>query len=280
MTDARQIRSEKTRHRFFVAAAGLMLGITLIGFAPSFFLKIVFQHPGMIARIAEGVRDSGDIAAPGLPLHVVAHGVLATAWMSLFFAQTLLIASGRRDVHRKLGIGGLFVATGVFVTGVYALFLAIPRLIALGDPQDPSILIAEQLPPMSGDLGTFMTFSFAVGGAAYFRRKPETHKQLMLLASMMLVPPGISRVWFNSGVENAMEFWGPLTEGALAFLIIGGAWLTAGRAPRVLIGGFVGVGSSSTASWSASARRTPCRPGRAVGCSDGPGSGCGRASWR
>ena len=53
----------------------------------------------------------------------------ATAWMSLFFAQTLLIASGRRAVHR-----GLFVAGGVFVTGVYALFLALPRLIALGDP--------------------------------------------------------------------------------------------------------------------------------------------------
>lgn len=228
------------RHRFFVAAAGLMLGITLAGFAPSFFLKIVFEHPGMIARIAEGLGGSGDIHAPGLPLHVVAHGVLATAWMSLFFAQTLLIASGRRDIHRKLGTSGLFIAVGVFATGVYALFRAIPRLIALGNPSDPAIVIAEQLPAMSGDVSTFVTFSLAVGGAVYFRRRPETHKQLMLLASMMLVPPGISRVWFNSGVENAMEFWGPLTESTLAFLIIGAAWLTAGRTPRVLIGGFVG----------------------------------------
>ena len=159
--------------------------------------------------------------------------------MSLFFAQTLLIASGRRAVHQTLGIGGLFVAGGVFVTGVYALFLAHPRLIALGDPPDPSIVIAEQLPLMSGDVGSFMTFSLAVGGAAYFRRRPETHKQLMLLASMILVPPAIARVWVNSGFEHALEFWGPLTENTLAILIIGGAWFKAQRAPLVLIGGFV-----------------------------------------
>ncbi len=49
-----------------------------------------------------GLGASRDIHAPGLPLYVVAYGVLATAWMSLFFAQTLLIASGRDDGHRTV----------------------------------------------------------------------------------------------------------------------------------------------------------------------------------
>ena len=150
-----------------------------------------------------------------------------------------MIASGRRSLHRTLGLGGLFLATGVFVTGVYTLFLAIPRLVTLGDPPDPSIIIGEQLPAFSGDLGSLMIFLLAVGGAAYYRHRPETHRQLMLLASMHLIPQANARVWTNLGLDNALEFWTPLTETTLILLIIGGAWVTARRAPRVLIGGFV-----------------------------------------
>ena len=229
-------------HRFFVATAGLLLGITLIGFAPSFFLKFVFEHPGGIVEEAELLRRDGGgsgVGMPGLPLHVVAHGALAAAWMSLFFAQTLLIASGRRGLHKTLGVGGLFLATGVFVTGVYTLFRAIPRLIILGDPPDPSVVIGEQLASFSGDLGSLMIFALAVGGAAYYRHRPETHRQLMLLASMNLIPQANARVWTNAGLENALELWAPLAENTLAILIVGGAWFTARRAPRVLIGGFV-----------------------------------------
>ena len=50
-----------------------------------------------------------------------------------------------------------------------------------------------------------MAFAVAVAAAAYFRRRPETHKHLMLLASMMLITPAIARIWGWSGVENAFE---------------------------------------------------------------------------
>ena len=196
MSDTRAtIGSARGRHRFFVVTSGVLLAIVLVGFSPSFFLKVLFQDPGMIIRLAElAPSDTGGsgLGAPELPLYVVAHGALATAWLVLFLVQTLLISSGRRAVHQKLGVGGLFVAAGVVVSGVNALFLGIPRLIALADPPDPSIVIAEQLPSFTGDLGTFMVFAMAVGGAAYFRRRPETHKQLILLASMTLITPAIA----------------------------------------------------------------------------------------
>ena len=56
--------------------------------------------------------------------------MLTTAWYVLFFVQTLLINSGRRAVHQKLGIGDLFLAAGVVVSGVTAIFLtpAIARI--------------------------------------------------------------------------------------------------------------------------------------------------------
>ncbi len=229
------------RHRFFVVTSGVLLAIALTGFSPSFFLKILFEDPGMIVQTADllrGDEEGNGLGVSELPLHVVAHGALSIAWMVLFFVQTLLITSDRRAVHQKLGVAGLFVAAGVAVSGVTAILLAIPRLIALANPPDPSIVIAENLPSFSGDVGVFMAFSVAVGGAAYYRRRPETHKQLMLVASMLIIPPAIVRIWLWSGVENAMEFWFPATENALAVLIIGGYWLIRRRPPWVLLGGF------------------------------------------
>ena len=194
--------------------------------------------------------------------------------MSLFFAQTLLIASGRRKLHRTLGIGGLFLATGVFTTGVYTLFLAIPRLIALGDPPDPALIIGEQLPPFSGDLGSLMIFLLAVGGAAHYRHRPETHRQLMLLASMNLIPQANARVWTNLGLDNALEFWTPLTETTLILLIPAqtrDAPTTSEApgpqrgAPHACSSGGWSLRSCSTASCWVSARLTPRRPGRSAG---------------
>ncbi len=237
--------SAHAHHRFFVVTSGGLLAIALVGFSPSFFLKALFEDPGMLVRQAELLRSAGEgsgLGVPGLPRHVMAHGVLTTAWMVLFFAQTLLISSGRRAMHQRLGVGGLFLAAGVAVSGVIAIFLAIPRLIALAAPPDPSIVIAEQLPAFAGDVGLFMAFAIAVGAAAYFRRRPETHKHLMLLASMMLIAPAIARFWVWLGMENALEFWTPVTENGLAVLIIGGDWLIRRRTPWVLLGGYFFVG--------------------------------------
>ena len=86
------ISSEQMHHRFFVVTSGVLLLIVLVGFAPSFYLKLFFEDPGQIVRAAELLQPDGErnVAGPsGLPLHVVAHGTLFTAWMALFFVQTL-----------------------------------------------------------------------------------------------------------------------------------------------------------------------------------------------
>ena len=129
--------SVRAQRRFFVGVSGLFLAMALVGFAPSFFLKVVFEHPGAIVEQAEILRrDAGEdgLGVPRLPLYVVVHGALSTAWFVLFFAQTLLISSGRRAVHQTLGVGGLVIAAGVVVSGVTAVVLAIPRLITLRGP--------------------------------------------------------------------------------------------------------------------------------------------------
>ena len=191
-----------------------------------------------MAEVLGGAGEGTQLGLPGLPLYVVVHALVATAWMVLFLVQALLIKSDHHDIHQNLGVAGLFLAAAVVISGVAVSFLAIPRLIALTNPADPSIIIAENLPFFAGNVGAFMAFSLAVGGAAYFRRKPQTHKHLMLLASVIVVTPAIDRMWGWSGLENALEFWFPMTVNALVVAVIGGDWLIRRRPPWALLAGF------------------------------------------
>ncbi len=65
--------------RYFLAMAVLLLTIVLVGFAPTFHLKVFF-------------------GTPALPLYLHVHGTLLIAWYALFVAQTVLVASGRTPV--------------------------------------------------------------------------------------------------------------------------------------------------------------------------------------
>ena len=65
-----------TRSPFFVVMAALLLGIALVGFAPSFYFKTSFE-------------------TPELPWYLHLHGAALTAWYILFLTQTLLVATNR-----------------------------------------------------------------------------------------------------------------------------------------------------------------------------------------
>ena len=76
MSDTRAtIGSERGRHRFFVVTSGVLVAIVLVGFSPSFFLKVLFQDPGMIVRVApstngavRGQDPPGGSETPGFSL--------------------------------------------------------------------------------------------------------------------------------------------------------------------------------------------------------------------
>lgn len=107
----------------------------------------------------------------------------------LFASQALLVASDRRDAHRRLRATGLAIGGAVAVTGFVALILAVPRLIALSGTSDPAAVLAEHLPSFAGDFGTVLVLSAAVAGGGYLRRQPRAHKELMVLAAMTLMSP-------------------------------------------------------------------------------------------
>ena len=88
-------------HLFFSSAALLMLVTVFVGFAPSYYLAGVFR-----AQL------------PSPIIHV--HGAVFSLWILLLVTQTSLVAAGRVDLHRPLGIAAFLVACLMVVLGVMA----------------------------------------------------------------------------------------------------------------------------------------------------------------
>ena len=106
---------------------------------------------------------------------------ISTAWLLLFLAQTTLVATGRRRVHRRLGIAGGIIAAALVVTGPLMMIEEARRGFDLsGDlvPRGSSQTAAASLIVVNA----FVLFGLLVAGAFWYRRRPDVHKRLMMLA--------------------------------------------------------------------------------------------------
>jgi len=88
-------------HLFFSSMVALMLATVFIGFARTYYLAGVFHAP-----------------LPNGLIHL--HGAAFSVWMLLLITQTSLVAAGRTDLHRRLGLAGLALGCAMIVLGVLA----------------------------------------------------------------------------------------------------------------------------------------------------------------
>jgi hypothetical protein len=152
---------------------------------------------------------------PAIPAYVLLHGVVLTGWFVAVVFQAAFVAIHRTDIHRRLGwiAAGLGVATLILSVGVT--FAAVPRQYA-GD--------SSSLPGLSrlfwANLAALLCFGVFLAAAIARRRRPETHKRLMLLAAMSVVQPAMARVrqvWFPDLDGSIFALvWLSLLVGALA----------------------------------------------------------------
>ncbi len=77
----------------------IILATVFIGFARSYYLAGLFRAP-----------------LPNLLVHI--HGAVFTSWIVLLTTQTSLVASGRVDLHRRLGLLGFAIACLMVILGV------------------------------------------------------------------------------------------------------------------------------------------------------------------
>lgn len=159
---------------FYSVASILLLVLTLIGFR-HFYLHLQ--------------------AYPGRPLppaarHIfIIHGLSMTLWMVLAVVQPLLVASGRKRIHMRIGKFAVVLAAVIVVTGF---------LIAVGATRGtPSELIRFGLTPkefLAVPLSGVVTFGLFVTLGVLSRRRPELHRPLMLLASLSVVAAALGRI--------------------------------------------------------------------------------------
>lgn len=165
-------RWSSDRRLYTGVAIGMAL-IIFIGFAQTYYLKFLFGTPPL-----------------RLLLHV--HGMVMTAWIALFFVQVRLIAAGRRDLHRRLGVAGAVLAGLAIVLGAaVAVSQGHIHLINNDPAVDPPLVF---LPVPVGVLILFGTF---VAAAILLRRRADYHKRLMALACLSILLPGIDRLPFQ-----------------------------------------------------------------------------------
>ena len=161
-------RAPLTEHRFFLAMAITIATIVFVGFAPTFYLR-------------------GWYHSEALPSVFQVHGLVFTAWVVLYVAQTALVSMRRTDIHRRLGMLGGALALLMLVVGYTAAIAAARRGFVTPGLPPPLVFLAV---PM------FDLFVFAglVGAALYLRRTPAAHKRLMLLATVAVLTAAIARL--------------------------------------------------------------------------------------
>ena len=179
---------------FYINIALMMILLNVAAFAPSIINPAVRRVP-----------------LPLTPL-VAGHAIVSALWLLLFLTQATLIATGRRTVHRRLGVAGAVVAVAFVVLGVLNVIEQARRGFDLsGD------LVRVPAPPGAGPLAAntgllffFLEFTILVGGALWYRSRPGVHKRLMLLAVLgALTPTPVAHIighWLNSEPRAVLLF--------------------------------------------------------------------------
>ncbi len=200
--------------RFFLAIAILFPITVLIGFAPTYYLKGLFNSPPI----------------PRLIIHV--HGLAMALWVALFGAQVYLIRSKRIKIHQRLGVASIVLGVTIFITGLMTA-VAAAKYGSMSTP--PGLAPLEFLAVPFFDM---IVFAFLFAAAVYYRRNAPNHKRLMLLTVLNFLPAAIARFPFGlTASYGPLWFFGVLDLLAIIF-VAGDTWRN-GKLNKVFLAGTV-----------------------------------------
>lgn len=153
-------------------------------------------YPGMawllvLAAVAGFAPRSTAILAGAMenpPIVVHMHAAVMVSWIALLAVQATLPVAGRLELHRKLGLAAVALAPAVLV--MLTLVTVARQTDAAGTPAAQTVNNILFL-----QIRSILLFpTFVIWGMATRRSDPQTHKRMMLLATLMLLDAAIARM--------------------------------------------------------------------------------------
>jgi hypothetical protein len=153
--------------KLYLGAAIVATLVVIAGFAQVYYLRFLFQKPPLT-----------------LLIHV--HGLIMTAWCTLFLLQAGLIATRKYELHRRVGVYGVGLAILVVI-----LAAAVTVNAAIRTARDPD---SDDIFFLGFNMAVLAQFAGFFGAGIVLRGRPEMHKRLMSLATLSLLPPAVGRI--------------------------------------------------------------------------------------
>jgi uncharacterized membrane protein YozB (DUF420 family) len=142
---------------FYICMSIVVIGVVIAGFGNSFYGTVTGTMP--------------------LSVLVNIHAAVFGAWLILFLVQTVLVATKRTAIHRRLGMTAAALIIVMLGVGYMTAIVGARGGFDLDGTNDP-------LGYMVFPLGDLVSFAILVGAGFWYRRKVEIHKRLMLLATV------------------------------------------------------------------------------------------------
>lgn len=207
------------RSQFYPWIAIALAIVIIAGFSRTYYLRFLSDLPPMTVLV-----------------HL--HGLVFTAWLALFVAQTRLIAAHRVDWHMKLGIAGVVLAATIILVGLWTV------VVGAGTPRVRATGLTNAQHTMVGitSIGLFAAF-IALGVAT--RRRSAVHKRYMVLAMIAILSPASSRLMSTFELFEYAYYFVPAVAAAFVIACLVYDW----RRHRVVHPAFVIGGAVIVASW-------------------------------
>lgn len=170
----------------FVITALWFVGIVLTGFIPDSAMKI--------AAVEAGQR-------PPFPIVMHMHAALMGSFMLLLLTQTVLVATGRCDLHQRVGRAGMVLVPVLVLVGL-VLVPTIYHSVANAAQTAPAP-VAAKMKHLLTELDDIMLFQLRIGilfplflWIALRARKIDSglHKRMMILGTAVALPAAIDRM--------------------------------------------------------------------------------------